>query len=183
MGLIIEDGGGRGYSASISNENKLHVDAMTHTTFEHQNQAGNVFSVLFSKTPAGANNCFFYFKNTSSNDVWIKNIKLHVPSTGERVQVIVNNVGIPANGTVITPVNKNTGSGNKAQAVIEEGTNITGLSGGSVVQDFTVAAAGDTRVFELDTLIIAPGTTFCLYAVAGSIAIRGGISFAYVPRN
>jgi hypothetical protein len=184
MGLTIEDGQGKGYAAAVSNENKLSVESVMHTIYEHRTRAGQSFSASFSKTPTGANDCFFYFKNNSNDPVWISRIKLIVPTTGDRIQVKLNDVGTPVGGTDITPINLNSGSGSKANATVLEGVDITGLSGGSVIDDITVAAAGDTKIFEWKSaIIIAPGTTMSLYAVAGALLIRGSISFSFVPDN
>jgi hypothetical protein len=179
--MLIEDGRGRGFAVAVTDSNQLATFAVMHTLFEHLNEQGQVFSVPFSVTPSGANQCFFYLKNTSTYSMTVKRIKLIVPSTGDRIQVKVKDVGTPVGGTVITPTNLNTSSGNIASATALYGVNITGLTGGSMIDDITLPAAGKTEVFEFESgILIGPGTTMTLYAVAGSLLIRGSLMFAFV---
>jgi len=179
--MLIEDGKGRGYSVSVTTDNQLETFAVMHTLFEHLNEEGQVFSVSFSVTPSGANQCFFYLKNISTYNMTVKRIKLIVPITGDRIQVKVKDIGTPVGGTAVTSVNLNTISGNIANATALYGVNITGLTGGSVIDDITLPAAGKTEVFEFESaIIIGPGTTMSLYAVAGSLLIRGSLMFAFV---
>ena len=176
--VFIDNGkGDGGYTATVNNEGKLEVCAVTKTFQLHVNEAeGQSFSMLIDKTPTGASDCFAYLKNNSDKELWISSMNMWA-ATDEVIEVKLNDTGTPVGGTVSTPVNRNAGSGNVADGTYEDGVNITGLSGGDVVDYiFLDGAAGGNKHSWDSFLIIPKGKTLTLYAITGGIAVKGSIS-------
>ena len=174
--MLIEDGGGSGQTAKIGGDGRLKTYALTEREDLYENEEnGDCFSILVSKTPAaGGNNCFFYIKNNSDKNLNITSMKVYSASA-ETIQIKLNDIGTPANGTTNTPVSRNAGSGKIADCVCQDGTDITGLSGGTVVDDLNTG----TTMTKWDwgsNIIIPKNRTLTLYAVTTEVAIRATLS-------
>ena len=131
MGFVIDDGTGSGGGSAQVKENKLLVSAVVSSQEHYANHnQGRAYSVVFAATPATANDCFFYMKNTDSTyalsieGLWLK------LAANEYLDLKVGDHGTPVGGTVITPTNLNTGSGLLASGTFQYGTGLTGLSSG-----------------------------------------------------
>ena len=74
--MQIEDGTGTGYKAKITSENKLLTQSLSEFMQYHLNQVHEeMYSMVVSKTPTGAGDCFLYIKNTSDDDLVIFKFK------------------------------------------------------------------------------------------------------------
>lgn len=174
----IVDGTGSGNQAKVDSDNRLQTVAVIESLEHYANhEKGNSFSVQFSVTPTGANDCFFYLKNTGTVDIVVEGFGSYVASN-EIIEVKLRDSGIPSGGSAITPVNLNTRSNNVATATVQDGNDITGLSGGSVAYRVRRAADNETKLFNFDQgIIVSPQQVLTMYAVNGSIAIEGFIDF------
>ena len=178
--MLIDDGKGRGYKAAVSSENKLEVCSIVRSIDLHCNQTnGESYSILVSKTPAGAGDCFLYLKNDDTRDIIISSVKLYAATT-ETITIKLGDIGTPANGTANTPANRKAGCGNVADMTCEDGTDITGLSGGTSAEAIVVKG-GETsmRYAWLSGLVIPKNHTLTMYASAGSIAIVATLSLHF----
>lgn len=180
--MIIEDGTGKGYLASVSSENKLRVTAVTASQehFANHNQ-GRGYSLIFEATPVSGG-CFLYMENTDlERDLSIEGFWFKMEAE-DFFTIKLGDKGTPANGTSITPVNLNTASGFGAQGIFQNGNNITGLSGGSVIYKFyhapDVNKASVYRNFNQDVIISRNGT-LTMYANSGSTFISGIMIFNF----
>ena len=128
--MIIEDGTGK--KAAVSNKNLL--KALTFN-FEYEHYANHTakkfYSVVFDQSPDD-NATFLYIQNESDDDLVIGAAKLYCDTTGV-IELVINSTGTPANTTTNSPVNRNGGSASSADCKCYTGDNITGLSGGSIV--------------------------------------------------
>ena len=98
-------------------------------------------------------------------------------TTDEVIEVKINDIGIPVGGNTVVPINRNAGSGNVADGVYEIGVNITGLSGGDLVDYIGIDGTTGTKKHSWESFLIIPkGKTLTLYATTGAIALRGSIS-------
>lgn len=182
--MLLEDGRGRGNSVEVTDDHHLSTNSITRTAYEYWNRLGTVFSVAFEVTPSGPGQCFFYLRNTSEFNMYVKRIKLVTPTVGERIGVWIGDRGTPVGGTDISPVNLNTSSGFISPSESLYGVDITGLFEGKMADEVTVAAGGSTKTFEFESaIIIAPGTTMTLYAVAGSVLVRGSLVYGFDITN
>ncbi len=82
--MIIKDGVGRGYNAEVSEENHLQTDAVTSVIDLHTNQAHQTYwSLPFdSIDPVGADDYFFYIKNTGTKDLHVTDIRVESTVAG-----------------------------------------------------------------------------------------------------
>jgi len=180
--MFIEDGTGKGYKAKVNKENLLLAEVVQLPLEHHINEEyGEAYSLVVSKTPAATgDNCFCYIKNTSDYDLAITTAKLYA-ATDESIQVKLGDSGTPVGGTTTTPVNRNAGSGHTADATCETGTDITGLSGGSVVDDIFVKGGETTAVVRWwSSLIIPKNQTLTLYAVTCEIAVKVTLTMVFL---
>jgi hypothetical protein len=180
MAMQIEDGGGTGRRATVDNEQRLDVHAVTATT-EHDvnHRNGEAYHLVFSQTPTGANDCFLYIKNNSdTKDLCIEGIWFRVASA-EQVLMKLGDTGTTSGGTTATPANLNAGSGKVADGTFEVGNDITGLSGGTTIEKYWLANTASSHFnFEQD-IIIPKNGIFTMYAVTGAVAIAGTVVFNF----
>ena len=178
--MFIEDGSGSGHRVAISEGNKLRTYGVMESEEWHMNEdLGLTYSLVVSQTPAGANDCFCYIKNTSDYDLIITTMKAYVP-TDETIQIKFNDAGTPAGGTTGVPVNRNAGSGNTIDATVVVGNDITGLSGGAVVDQLFFNGTDTAHKFSWGSGLIVPrNKTMSFYAVTGSILVNATLSMHY----
>ena len=180
--MIIRDPrSGIGQGVSVSG--MAMVKAASQEMVEYVNRKNEQsFSAVITATPTGAGDCFFYIKNNDNLMMEVTSLKLHAP-TAEMVEVKLGDTGT-AGGThaALTPVNRNAGSGKVADVTCESGVDITGLSGGSVV-DALAARAGMYRWEWRSGLILPKNWILSLYAVNGAIEIRATLGFCFLSTD
>ena len=117
--------GSNGQVAEVDTENRLSVFSVSEPFDKHRNTEQKAWALYFTNTPTGANDNFFYLKNTGTKDIYIQDIRI---SSTVPTQVFYNHVsGDAVGGTAITPTNRYLGSSITPVATIEQGINITGL--------------------------------------------------------
>jgi len=178
--MKIEGGTGNGYSAGVTSDNKLNVEAVSASVKHHVNHVhGKSFNMLFSATPTNGDNPFLYIKNTSDDDMCIEGFTLHLVAS-EYIDVKLGDSGTATGGSTVTPANLNSSSGLTATGTFETGVAITALSGGTTVDRiYHESSAGSTSYnFEQD-IIIKKNGVFTMYAQTGTTALAGIIIFNY----
>lgn len=171
--MMIEDGKGSGKKAEVTTRNKLSVYAVTESEEHDANETGRAYSIPFSATPTGTDDCFFYFKNTGEKDVIFEGIGVKLVAD-EYIDIKIKDIGTPSGGSATTPVNLNAGSGGTLSATVQDGNNITALSGGSTAYRIYHASANETKYtnFEQD-IIVTKNQTLTLYIQTGTTALEG----------
>lgn len=179
--MLIEDGKGTGYKAQITAENRMAVNAVDTFLQQHINQAhSELYSVVISKTPTGAADCFFYLKNESDSDLMIFSLNGHVAAADESIQIKLGDSGTATDGSANTPVNRNVGSGKTADCTCEDGVNITGLSGGSVVDEICLNSDVDSLKYRWESGLLLPKNgVLTLYAVTGALALKVTLTIGF----
>ena len=178
--VVIEDGTGAGYKAGVTNKNRLQVESSSFDLIHFANhKEGQAYSMSFTVTPTGAGDCFCYIMNTA-----IKNLNINsfvvAAAADEIVQIKLRDTGTPVGGGAVIPVNRNTSSNNTAIGTFQTGVDITGLSGGSIVDQYFVKGASKSEKYRwASTIIIGQNGTISMYAVTGAIALRITIGFFY----
>lgn len=174
----IRDGKGRGHLMGVGSDNRALINAVTETAERHANEEGKAYHMLFDKTPTGANDCFLYMKNTEIRPIIVEGVWLRVGSA-EQVLVKLGDTGTLINGTTTAPVNINSGTNNTASGTFETGVNITGLSGGVVIEKYWLENT-ETKHFNFEQdVIVEKNGVFTLYAVTGGINVAGTVVFNY----
>ena len=179
MGIQIEDGKGQGYQVGVTNENKLLVQSTSSAEIRASNLKGDAYSLSFTVTPTGAGDCFCYIKNTSSDDLNINSMVIAAASA-EVVQLKLGDNGTPAGGTTATPVSRNTNYNKTATGTFQTGADITGLSGGSVFDQYYVVGTAKSEKYNWQSnIIMGQNGVFTMYAVTGAIALRITLGLFY----
>lgn len=178
--MKIEDGHGTGSKAQVNAEGCLCTNAVAIPFGQHVNDKHQeAYSIIVSKTPTAANDCFFYLKNNSDMDLYICSLTGSA-TADETIQIKVKDIGTPVGGSINTPVNRNVGSGKLADITCLDGIDITGLSGGSVIEQFTYDGNTGSKKFRYSSCIIVPKNhVLTLYAVTGAIALKVSLSLMF----
>lgn len=169
------DGAGMG----VNDDGYGKVSAVSHNLqFRANLFMQNSYNAVISVTPTGAGDCFFYLKNDDSSDLIINTIKLYSASS-EQVQFKFGDSGtIGGTHAALTPVSKNAGSGKVADVTCESGVDMTGLSGGSIIEHIYTSTTMQ-RWFWDSTLILPKNRILTLYAVTGAVALQASIGFFF----
>jgi hypothetical protein len=154
--------------------------AICQTITEHSNQhEEESYSAVMSVTPTGAGDCFFYIINDSDIEAVVTSLKLYA-AAAETIQVKIRDTGtVGGTHTALTPVNRHAGSGKIADVTCESGVDITGLSGGDIVDEL-VAGTVMYRWQWQSGLIIPKNRMVSLYAETGAIAIKATLGFCFL---
>lgn len=178
--MIIEDGRGSGQKAHVTDEGCVCTRAVGIHFLQHINEVHQeVYTALVAKTPTAAGDCFLYIMNNSDEDMYISSMT-GAAATDETVQLKINDTGTPAGTTENIMVNRHAGSGKLADVTCYEGEDITGLSGGSTVEQFVIDGAIGSQKWRYHSAIIVPKNhVFALYAVTGGIALTISLSIAF----
>jgi len=177
MSEKILDGTGDGYEARVDSRKRLHVFSVSESEDRYSNSEGLVWSYTFEVTPTGANDYFFYLKNTGSNDLSISDIR--VSSTVQTRLTYEKVTGTPSYSavTAATPVNRNLGSSRIPTATVNYDANITGLTSEGEFF-FEECAVANTR-YKLSTtsnILIPQGSAVAFKRVASTGAIKMTVS-------
>ena len=188
--MLIEDGTGSGRTAAVNEDNKLEVVAVTATSEHFANhQNGLAFNACIEQMPIAADpsdstrSCIFYMKNTSEVDVTIEGVDIRLGDSGleDVIEIVGRDTGTPVGGTTVTPVNLNLGSGNPAEGVFLEGSNITGLSGGEVLQKIWIKSNGTNSYNFNQDIIVPKNRIITVYSRLSVGELDVTISFNYHP--
>ena len=178
--MILEDGHGSGQKAKVSEGGCLYTRAVNVQFLQHLNETQQeVYTALIEKTPTAAGDCFFYIMNNSDKDMYISSMT-GAAATDETVRLYVNDTGDPLGTTENILVNRHAGSGKLADVTAYDGVDITGLSGGSMVEQFVIDGAIGSQKWRYNSAIIIPKNhVFALKAVTGGIALVISLSIAF----
>jgi hypothetical protein len=178
--MILEDGTGDGYKASVTSENQVRTESVTSNESNHANHDhGWAYTISFSATPTGAGDCFLYVKNTADEDMIINGGGLYCEAD-EYFDIKLGDGGTASGGSTIIPVNLNAGSGNTADGTFLSGNDITGLSGGSVVYRIYHATSKETTNSTFPQSIVLPkNSVLTFYAQTGTTALAGFLNVYY----
>jgi hypothetical protein len=156
--------------------NKAICESITAHSNHHEEQS---YSAIISVTPTGAGDCFFYITNDDDLDAVVTSLKIQSASA-ETIQVKIRDTGtVGGTHATLIPVNRNAGSGKIADVTCESGVDITGLSGGDVVDQIVTGATMYKWEWK-SGLIVPKNRTVSLYAVTGAIAIKATLGFCFL---
>jgi archaellum component FlaG (FlaF/FlaG flagellin family) len=178
MSFQITDGKGSGRRVEVDGENRLTTVATTQTNDFHINQKnGKYWSCPFGpQDPDDVNDYVFYIKNTGDKDLGITDIR--VSCTGAASQLQINSVtGTAIGGNTITPIPRSLGSSQVISGIVEEDTNITGLT--SVGTLFYMEMTAVATLYHLKTssnIIIPKGSAVGILVVVATSIVTGVIS-------
>jgi hypothetical protein len=170
---IIEDGSGKGYSASVNSENRLKTAAVTEPSALHrasEDKGFNINTGPLSFTTAGT---FIYLKNNEDDDLVIEAIAVGVNGLGTHSDIgVITIIDTPTGGDLLSDqtavsINRNRKFGS-AQTLVADV--YSGKSGGTVT-------GGD------DALLFYQGANGRLFAGINLIVPKGSsIAIKYDPK-
>lgn len=122
---------------------------------------------------------FTYIKNNSENNLILESIEFWVESI-EYVDMYIKTDGSPVGGANVTSINMNLSSGIVADITSVQGTNLTGLSGGTFLHRFRINADNNNHNYAWGTgLIVGKNEVFSFQAGNGSIPIEMNLLFYF----
>ena len=129
----LNDGTGGGFSAKVSSLNRLSTQSVVQPQDRAVNErVGKVWSLPFEGVdPTGADDYFFYLKNSGNANIRLTDIRLCSTVAGIAKLKVVT--GTASGGTTITPVGRNLGITAILDATVESGADITGLTDGGTL--------------------------------------------------
>ena len=178
--MMIDDGTGSGRRAKVTTENLLAILGIILPIEHHVNhEERRAYNCVVEQTPGGAGYYFFYLKNTADDDLIVTSIQLYTPSV-ETINFVLLPIGT-AVGTAYVPINKYCGSANTADADCVVGNNITGLTGGNIVDRLVIngSTIGMINIDWISNFIVPKNTAIAFSAVAGSIKINMTLSIFF----
>lgn len=168
----IEDGKGKGTSASVNSVNRLDVSSRSSSRdFYISRDNGQVYTITSEDAATAANEETIYLQNTSSTkNLFIDSIIL---ASDAEVRFRLKFVtGTAAGSTLLTAINLNKTSSNAAAVIARGDGAITGLTDDGDIALVTVGA-GDTGGMSLeDALILGQNDAVAIESEAiGDVAI------------
>jgi hypothetical protein len=148
--------GPNGTVANVDDQGRLDVFGVSEPEDKYLNQAGAVHSVYFTVTPAGANDYFYYLKNTGTTDLNITDIRIQSTVATTIYYEQVSGTPTYVTGTDTTNTNRNLGSSRLLDAESKYDTDITGLTSEGVVFFETCDTAGARYKLSTTSNIIIP---------------------------
>jgi hypothetical protein len=156
--MIIKDGSGTGNTLHINAENQAAVDAITRTLEQHINE---IFEKQFSLTfegidPVGADDYFFYFKNTGTKNLHFTKFRFKSTVVGTvEIHAVTGTPSYTAD-TDVVPANRFLGSAKTITAIAKTDTNTTGLTNSATLVRLTLSTADTDFVDDVPAHIIVP---------------------------
>ncbi len=175
---------GNTYTAEVTKDERLLVDAESHTPAAIAVHKQNAYSVPFEQDAGAVTADFFYLKNTSNLSLHIYRLKLSTPTLDNEVDVKTGVTGDPTAGTAIVPVNLYTG-GKAADVTCEGKDGDMALVGGNVVtrllldKDFL-----GEQVWNWEAPIILPtNTAMVLHCILDPTADIDGTLYFFLEND
>jgi archaellum component FlaG (FlaF/FlaG flagellin family) len=173
---IIKDGAGTGNTLRITRENRANVSSVSRSVTQHINEVYETHWSLFFEAvdPTGADDYFFYLKNTGTKNIHITKSRFNstVAGTVEFHRV----TGTASSVNDIVPANRNLGSTTAPTATIGTNVDITGLTNANTLLHLRLDTANKDVVDEHPShIIVPPGQAFALLWDTGTGILKGTI--------
>jgi hypothetical protein len=176
--MIINDPNGTPLGVTAGNRGKVSsVSEPMDMRINHVD--GKVWSYsFFDIDPVGANDYFFYLKNTGTAELAVTDFRLSCGTTASRVYVkAVSGTPTFTAGADITPVSRNLSKSAVPDATCKSDTDITGLTDDGTVFHMELDAVD--KLFHLSTsskIIIPQGKSIALQFAAATGTVSGVVS-------
>lgn len=177
MNFQIEDGTGGGSKAKVTQDNLLRVAARTKKQVRAVTEVeGKVWSINFEDVdPAGADDYFFYIKNTGTEHLEVLDITMASTVAGRAQVRFVT--GIAVGGSAIAPVSRNSLFSIIPTAITESGVDITGLTNAGTLfyMWFDTVNRGE-KLAPDSSMLIEPGGALAILWEEASGILTGTIT-------
>ena len=154
--VYIEDGLGTGRKAAVSNENRLLSNCVTESKEHHTNaHEGEGYNYQMGEIPAGSPATIIYIKNENDDDLILDGMNVMNQET-QMYELSLGDTGTPVGTINVTPANMNAGAGNVADGTFYTGSNMTGLTQGTVIDRIWAVSSSGTQYLNFDMDIVVP---------------------------
>lgn len=171
MGLIIEDGKGRGFSVSVSESNRLNVSAkIAHRSYYVSRDRRQAFAITSIDADAVAGDFILYIKNISSTKLLFVN-DVHVSAVQSVLWKLWTVTGTAAGSSALTPANFHSGAGITAEATVRGNGAVSGLSTDRLMHAKRTLATGSGTMEVKGAFILSPNTAFAVEYDTGTTGI------------
>lgn len=126
--MFLEGGNNPGNRAHVDGEGRAQVKSTSVPEPRHLAGEGLVNSIYFTVTPAGANDYFFYLKNTGTVDISITDFRASAGTVTKLYIERVSGTPVYVTGTDAQITNRKSGNSTAVNADIKYDTDITGLT-------------------------------------------------------
>ncbi len=177
---VIKNGGHDGdFGMVVKNTGRGQVDAVINTEDRFLNlNEEKVWSLPYEAIdPVGADDYFFYIKNTGSTNLGITDFRLESSVIGTVEVLSVSGTAVYTADNDITPVNRHIGSPVVPDATIKTDTDTTGLTNNGILFWINLDTADKTE-HERTTanIIIPPGQAIALLWDQATGIMKGMVS-------
>jgi len=174
----IEDGAGKGFSAKVTNDNRLQSESKSSSRdFFISRDDGQAFHLVSEDATAVANEETIYLQNTStSKSLFIDHIILATDTANKfRLKFVT---GTAAGGSALTPINMNKTSSNAADATARGDGSVTSLTDDGDIEIIRVGADDSGEMEFSDVLILGQNDAVAVETEANA-AVEITIDFHY----
>ena len=175
---IIKDGSGTGHTLKVNSENRAGTDSVSRSITQHINETHEKhFSLSFENIdPVGADDYFFYYKNTGLKNVHFTKFRFNATVVGSVEIHSVTGTAVYVGETEVVPVNRNFGSSTGVTSVINTDTDITGITNAGTAIKLRLDTVDKDFVDDAPShIILPPGQALALLWDAATGAITGTI--------
>jgi len=178
MGFQIEDGAGGGKLAKVNSEQQLLTRSIVQNDDYHANvEHETVWSTSFENlSPTGTGDYIYYLKNTGDNTLHISDLRLSAETTATQISIHTVS-GTASGGTDITPIPRTVQSAAIPTALIQQGSDITGLSDEGLIFYMQLDTVG--KMFHLSTssrIRIPKGKAIAIQVETATASLTGVVS-------
>ena len=175
--MKIQDGLGQGYEAAVNSEGQVSTFSVVEAEDKHINKhIGKTWSVPFTVTPVGAGDYFFYFKNTSTENYLVTDIRVDAASADVVGVHWVSGTPTYTSDTDLTAYSRNSGVTLVPTATMKSDTDTTGLVDGGELYFLTCEANSLSHLRSSSNIIVTPGAAFALRATTGTATLKCMVS-------
>lgn len=171
MGLMIEDGKGKGFIAGVSKDNRLETSSKSSIrSFYISRDDGQVFNLNSHDASAAAGTLIAYWKNTSTTRKLVIDL-LRVGAIEAALWKVWFVTGIASGSSLLIPTNMNSTSSNIADAVARGNGAIADLTLGVQIANVRTPATESFDIPFSNTLIIGQGDAIAVEYDTGTTGI------------
>jgi hypothetical protein len=177
--MIIHDGAGTNTTARVNVENRLDVESISRHIDTHINELySKVFSLPFNSIdPVGADDYFFYMKNTGTKNLHVTDVRIWSTVAGVVEIRAVSGTPSYTSDTDITPVNRNVGSAKTITGTFKTDTDTTGLTNDGILFYMPCDTANEQHHLRTTShIIVPPGQSIALLWDTSTGVLSGMVS-------
>jgi len=169
---IIQDGSGKSYGVKVDSNNRLHGFSTVQTSDREAALDGRTWSYTFTETATGANDLFFYLKNTGTNNLHITDLRVSSTVATRLDYLAVEGTPTYTAETAVSPVNRNVGSSKIPDATCNRDADITNLTVNGVIFIEEIPVVSTRYHLRTTSNIILPqGSAFAIRRSAATGAV------------